>query len=696
MVLLAYQFNHLPRSFEISKHIWSPKKFRLKQVLNHLLSVLHNKIIIALDQELRIIEANDFAMLTFGFDFKPDRQYPIPLPIDIEKPLRQAFSNNKKNHLLAFHVEFNARTYSVKVSHSTTQGSEVDYLLLFEDFSEHSSTHQMHQESIMVFDGMSEGLMITDTHNHVTTINRGFTDITGYDEEDILGKDPAILGTGRHKHSFQKEIQHIVDVEGHWSGEISNRKKNGEIALLWLSLSAVKNHAGKITSYVSVFSDITQSRQSQQQLYTLANHDVLTGLPNRRLLTELLDHAIKRAERSESKLALLFIDLDRFKNVNDSLGHHAGDQLLSQVARRFSAAVRESDTVARLGGDEFVILLDRLNHENDAADVAKKIIEAMRPEFIIGHREFFIGASIGISVYPKDGESHDDLLKAADIAMYQVKNHGKNHFLFYSKSQSESTFELFTLDTQLRRALKKKQFEVLYQPQISLVTGKIIGAEALLRWHHPELGMVSPAKFIPLAEETGLIVPIGEWVLREACLAINRCAKLGYALNSVSVNVSGIQIHRSNFADAVCAVLMETGCNPNTLELEITESAIMNNAEYVIEIFQRIKEMGVTLALDDFGTGYSSLSYLKRFPLDRLKIDQSFVRDLPHDPDDGAICAAIIGLSKSLGLAVIAEGVENKAQADFIYSQGCLEAQGYLYSPAIKLDAFIDMLSKQK
>ncbi|MGZ8252310.1 MAG: putative bifunctional diguanylate cyclase/phosphodiesterase, partial [Methylophilaceae bacterium] len=358
--------------------------------------------------------------------------------------------------------------------------------------------------------------------------------------------------------------------------------------------------------------------------------------------------------------------------------------------------MRESDVVARLGGDEFLIVMDLLGDPEDAAVVAQKIIHSLQIEFIIDGREIFIGASVGISIFPKDGPDVDSLIKAADIAMYQVKNRGKNNHCFYSDDLSKNAVERFTMENHLRRALERGQFEVYYQPQISLITGHIVGAEALIRWNHPELGVVSPAKFIPLAEETGLIVQIGEWVLREAALQAMNWVANGYSIQWISVNVSGVQVMRSNFADTVYGILVETDCNPSMIELEITESTIMHHTEYVIDTFDRIKKLGVRLAIDDFGTGYSSLSHLKRLPLDKLKIDQSFVRDLPHDLDDAAIANAINAMARSLGFAVIAEGVETQEQADFLKNMGCEEAQGYLYSRPVTSLAFTALLQTDK
>ena len=556
-----------------------------------------------------------------------------------------------------------------------------------------SAGKRLHQAKI-AFDSASEGIMITDDKVRIVAINKGFTEITGYSEEDVLGKSPKILQSGNQDERFYKDMWIILKKEGRWHGEVFNKRKTGENYYEWLTITAVKDNAGQVVNYVGVFADITDVKHSQNRLHELVNHYPLTGLPNRRLLNELLEHSIKRAERENHKIALLFIDLDRFKAVNDTLGHQVGDRLLLEASRRISLSMRDSDVVARLGGDEFVVMMDMINNPSDSALVAKKIIHALQIEFNIDGHEIYISASVGISIFPKDCSDVEGLIKAADIAMYQVKNKGKNNHGFYSDELSKNAVERFTLEGQLRHALVRKQFEVYYQPQVSLITGEIIGAEALIRWNHPKLGLVSPATFIPLAEETGLIVQIGEWVLREAAHQMVRWHKAGHAIKWIAVNVSGVQIMRSNFADTVYGILVETDCDPHMLELEITESTVMQNTEYVIDTFKRIKQLGLKLAIDDFGTGYSSLSNLKRLPLDKIKIDQSFVRDLPDDLDDAAIANAIYAMAGSLGFSVIAEGVETQAQADFLNAMGCKEAQGYLYSKPVTAKEFSKLLTK--
>ncbi|HEY3327710.1 MAG TPA: diguanylate cyclase, partial [Novimethylophilus sp.] len=429
-------------------------------------------------------------------------------------------------------------------------------------------------QAMIAFDSIAEGVFITDDKTRITAINQGFTAITGYTEAEILGRTTRMLRSDQHNAEFYQAMWCSLRQEGRWRGEVWNRRKDGSAHPGWLTVTEVRDADGKLVNYVAVFTDTSAVRQAEDRLHKLVNHDPLTGLPNRRLLNELMGHAIKRAEREQTMIGLLFVDLDRFKTINDSLGHQVGDILLAQVSERLTGAMRESDAVARLGGDEFVVMMDSLRDIEDASIVAKKIIDSLHTEFVIDGKEFVISASIGISVYPNDGREVDELIKAADIAMYQVKNEGKNDYRFYSSDLSANAVERFTLENMLRRALERQQFEVYYQPQISLASGRIIGAEALIRWHHPDLGLVSPAKFIPLAEESDLIVQIGEWVLREAAQQAMQWVARGYPIQWISVNVSGVQIQRSNFADTVYGILIETDCDPSLLELEITESTI--------------------------------------------------------------------------------------------------------------------------
>ena len=573
--------------------------------------------------------------------------------------------------------------------HSNTNTSQTQALASSQDSlsSATAFSNSAYHLAKIAFENASEGMMVMDANANILSINKSFTAITGFNQQEVFGTVPKALQV------TEREAWRHLQLDGQWRAELLNHRKNGEAYQERLTVNAVKNQQDETIYYVGVFADITEAKHSQNRLHELVNHDPLTGLPNRRLFNELLEHAIKRAEREHHQIALLFVDLDRFKAINDSLGHQVGDKLLYEVSKRIHHAMRDSDIVARLGGDEFLVMMDMIKHPQDAALIAQKIIYALQVEFFIDGKENFIGASVGISIFPKDGSDVDSLIKAADIAMYQVKNRGKNNHCFYSEDLSKNAVERFTIESQLRHALERNQFEMYYQPQISLLTGDIIGAEALIRWRHPDLGLVSPARFIPIAEETGLIVQIGEWVLRQAALQAIQWINDGYTMQWISVNVSGVQIMRSNFYDTVYGILIETNCNPNILELEITESTVMQNTEFVIDTFNNIKQLGVRVAIDDFGTGYSSLSNLKRLPLDKIKIDQSFVRGLPDDLDDAAITNTINAMACSLGFTVIAEGVETLAQATFLKNMGCLEAQGYLYSKPVTAAEFTKLLA---
>lgn len=480
--------------------------------------------------------------------------------------------------------------------------------------------------------------------------------------------------------------------KGHWKGEIWNRKKNGETYPEWLNISAIKSEKGEISNYVAVFSDITSIKDSEQKLQHLAQHDPLTGLPNRLLFIEQLQHAIERARRHNYIVGVMFLDLDRFKNINDSLGHSAGDNLLQAVAKRLLSCAREEDTVARLGGDEFMIILEEISSAEHTAIVAQRILnEFKRPFEILGH-EFYAGTSIGISTFPSDGNDAQTLIKNADTAMYRAKELGRSNYHFYSPELTAGAQHRLTLETALRHALERKEFQLHYQPQFSMDSNTIIAVEALIRWSRPGHGMVSPAEIIPLAEETGLIIPIGEWVLQTACAQAKAWSRQGTGELRVAVNVSPKQLLNSDIVLSVRKALDQTGLDPHLLELELTEDSFMAATEDILQAMNELKEIGVILSVDDFGTGYSSLNYLKRLPIDKLKIDQSFVRDIPEDTDDMAIARAVIALGHSLNLTVIAEGVETAQQLQFLQAEGCDEFQGYLCSkplPVEELTLFI-------
>ncbi|MET0085085.1 MAG: EAL domain-containing protein [Sedimenticola sp.] len=553
------------------------------------------------------------------------------------------------------------------------------------------SEEKLHQAAAM-FENTSEGVLVTDTQGNILAVNKAFTEISGFSEDEVLGKNPRLWKSEHHDRSFYQTMWASLNQAGYWRGEIWNRHKNGEVYPCWQTITAVKGKSGNILHYVSLMSDISAIKESQAQLEHLAHHDPLTNLPNRLLFNARLTHALERARRNGSGVGVMFLDLDNFKPINDGLGHPVGDKVLQAVAERLSTQVRENDTVARLGGDEFAILLEETSEAEASAHLAGKILSAFDAHYLIEGQELYLTTTIGISLYPMDGKDVTTLLKNADAAMYQAKEQGKNRYCFYTQDLTKAALERLQLENDLRVALNRSEFSVYYQPQYSLVTGRLEGAEALVRWQHPERGLISPDKFIPIAESTGGIIPLGEWVLREACARIKALQDLGHDTLRIGVNVAGQQIQHGGFVKTVAKVLEETGLDPQCLELEVTESFIMRQADRAIETLEELRALGVTLAIDDFGTGYSSLSYLKRLPINKLKVDRSFVMDIPQDINDMAITRAVIALGKSLQLAVIAEGVETQEQQDFLKKEGCDEAQGYYYSRPVPEQEFTKLL----
>lgn len=543
------------------------------------------------------------------------------------------------------------------------------------------------------------GMVIVDEHQKILRINEAFTQVTGYTAEEAVGRTPRMLHSGRQDAAFYASLWAELERTGSWQGEIWNRRKNGEIYPQAMSIGAVKDEKGKITHYVATIIDITSRKSSEEQAQRLAFFDPLTQLPNRRLLMERLQHALRSCARRTTRGALLFIDLDNFKTVNDTVGHHAGDRLLEQVAEILTNCVRKEDTVARLGGDEFVVMLESLSaNDADASQraeaVARHILQALHKTFQVGSSEHRCSASIGITLFGENADENvDEPLKRADLAMYQAKVAGRNNLRFFDPQMQADLRARAELEAGLWLAYETGRFFLLYQPQVT-AAGQITGVEALLRCHHPQRGLVSPADFIPLAEENGLILPLGRWVLETACTKLAHWAVAPHTAQlSISVNVSAREIRQDGFVDDVLAILERTGANPARLKLELTESSLVTQIESVIEKMEALKARGVGFSLDDFGTGYSSLAYLKRLPLDELKIDQGFVRDILIDPNDAAIARMVIVLAESLGLAVLAEGVETEAQRDFLALQGCDAYQGYLFSRPLADDALEERLA---
>jgi diguanylate cyclase (GGDEF)-like protein/PAS domain S-box-containing protein len=544
-----------------------------------------------------------------------------------------------------------------------------------------------------VFDSTTEGVVITDLVPRIIAVNRAYTEITGFSEAEIIGCNPGIVQSGRQDEAFYQALWTSLLERGHWQGEIWNRRKNGEIYPQLLTISTVRDSGGAATNYVGVMTDISQIKQSEANLERLAHYDPLTGLPNRLLIQSRVEHALAHARREGSQVAILFVDLDRFKNINDSLGHPVGDRLLQQITQRIDGRVRGDDTFGRLGGDEFLIVLEDIQQPGDAAHVAREVLQILEAPFSLqGYADIYIGASIGISLYPQDGEDAAELVQYADAAMYQAKEKGRNTLRFYTPELSTAVTHRMELESRMRRALAQEEFTLHYQPQVELPSSRIMGCEALVRWRDPDKGLVSPADFIPLAEETGLIVPLGDWVIRTACAQFRRWVDTAPTPFCMAINLSARQLQQPGFVDRMAEIIAEYQLPAERIKLELTESMIMASGAEAVKLLGAIKGLGVRLSIDDFGTGYSSLAYLKRFPIDELKIDRGFVKDIPQDENDAEIAATIIAMAHNLRLTVVAEGVETEEQAAFLARHGCQAYQGFLFHPPLEADAFDRLL----
>ncbi|MCW8930587.1 MAG: EAL domain-containing protein [Gammaproteobacteria bacterium] len=531
-----------------------------------------------------------------------------------------------------------------------------------------------------VFEQGTEGIIITDPESIILKVNPAFTSITGYSENEAIGQKANILRSDKHDRAFYQTLWESINNDGQWQGEIWNRRKNGEIYPEWRIISSVLNQEGKLQYYISIFSDITNRKLSEDHIYRLAHYDILTNLPNRSLFQERLTQSIAHAKRNQQITGVLFMDLDGFKNINDSMGHVAGDQLLQAVANRVKACIREEDTLARLGGDEFTLILENLTSLDCASQIADKILNTIKEPIHLSNHEVFITTSIGISLFPDDGEDINTLLKNADVAMYHAKDSGKNTYNYFTKSMQASAKERHKMENYLRHAIKHNEFSLVYQPRVDTITHRIVSLEVLCRWKQPNIGYISPDKFIPLAEETGLIIPLGLWVMETACRQYQQWQNQNIAPEKISINLSGRQFQDKELLSDILSIMENTGVSSSSVELELTESSLMENPEDCINILKHLKKEGIEIAVDDFGTAYSSLSYLKRFPVSVLKIDRSFICDIPTDKDDIAITRSIISLANHMNLTVVAEGVETKEQLNFLKQHNCDQIQGYYFS----------------
>ncbi len=538
-----------------------------------------------------------------------------------------------------------------------------------------------------VFEHSGEAIMITDRENRIVEVNPAFTRLTGYTLEEVRGQNPRLLSSGRTTMEEYRAMWAALDEKGVWQGEMWDRHKNGGVYPKLLTISVVRNPHGEVDFYIASFNDISEQKAAEERIRHAAHHDALTGLPNRLHLSIVLEQALAVAQRDGEEVALMFIDLDRFKTINDTLGHPVGDALLVEVAGRLRECVRESDLVARLGGDEFVVTLAGKDVTRTSAHLAEKIQLRLSDPYEVEGHVLHTSPSIGISLFPHDGKSLDELMKNADTAMYHAKSLGRNNFQFFDTGMNQAAADRLLLENSLHTALDQEQFVLHYQPQIDPQTGATIGVEALVRWNHPERGMVPPDRFIPIAEETGLIVPLGDWVLDTACRQLRRWHDAGRAGLRMAVNLSLNQLRRPRLVEEVADVLHRHGLAGKDLELEITESVAMQNPEATIRLLEGLRNLGVELAIDDFGTGHSSLSYLKLLPIQRLKLDRGFVKDIESDPDEAAICSATSALAHALELEVVAEGVETETQRDYLQRLGCNVMQGYLFSRPLPAEA---------
>ena len=560
------------------------------------------------------------------------------------------------------------------------------------DVSQQRRAEREMRMAATVFEHSTAAIMVTDPAGYIVQINDSFSRLTGYSAEEVLDQLPRLLTADRQEANQLKHVMESLLKSGSWEGEILQKRKNGELYPSWVGITAVHDEEGDLVSFVCFFSDISERKASERRIHRLAYYDALTHLPNRTLFQDRLHTALLQAERHQQWVVLMFLDLDRFKPINDSLGHAAGDRMLKEVAERLSLCVSDDDTVARMGGDEFTLLLpgqkDREKALKQAIQVAEQILSSLARPFTLEGREFFVTASIGVALSPQDGAELSQLMKNADTAMYHAKEMGKNNFQFYQAEMNARALERLELESDLRRAIEQEEFILHYQPQFTGDGRRLTGAEALLRWQHPKRGLIPPAEFVPVLEELGLVAQVGDWLLEQACLQLRAWHRDKVRVPKISVNLSARQFADGQLGERIAGILADTGIAPACLELELTESILMSDVSQAMQILQGLKRLGLAIAVDDFGTGYSSLNYLKQFPIDVLKIDRSFVDGLPHGEQDAQIARAIIAMAHSLNLMVIAEGVESHEQLEFLREHGCDEVQGFLFGRPVPADQF--------
>lgn len=590
-------------------------------------------------------------------------------------------------------VEVNGRVYQTFFNPILNAQSEVTSVIgVANDITDLARSEKQMRILSSALEQTAEMVMITDVDGVIEYVNPAFEVITGYSREEVLGKKPALLRSGKMDAQIYHNLWETVLHGDSFSEVFINKRKDDSIFYEEKTITPVLGTDKKITHFVATGKDISERMRTQERLHYMAHHDALTNLPNRTLFLDRLRQAMARARWHNRLIAVMFIDIDHFKAINDDFGYSVGDQLLIQLSKRFSSSTRAGDTIARFGGDEFAILLDDIASEKDVSLLAKKLLDTLAPEFVVAEQRVLITASIGVSIFPNDGDDEESLLRNADVAMYRAKDLGRNNYQFFSNEMSARAFERLSLENSLRHALKRQEFFLLYQPQVDLSSGTIIGVEALLRWQHPDLGIIMPTEFVALLEETGLIVPVGSWVLKTACRQAVAWHQAGFKQLTMSVNLSGRQFNNPDIIKSFSEIIAESGIDPTLLEMELTESMLMRNASKTISALNSLHHLGIQIAVDDFGTGYSSLNYLRRFPISTLKIDRSFIRDVVDDADDAAIATAIIVMAQSLNLRVVAEGVETDAQKAFLQERNCQLIQGDWFSVPVDAESITQML----
>lgn len=617
-----------------------------------------------------------------------------------ESPLYRTLKEGKVREQEVFVSPPNGGTERTLLANGETlankEGERIGAVVTLHDITSQKALEQELRLSAMVFEA-HDAMIITDDQGRIQRVNRRFVEMTGYSPEDVFGKTPSILKSGRHDDRFYRNLWKQLTDSDSWQGEIWNQRRNGEVYPQWTSISLIRDDKGTIIHFLSSMVDVSKQRRAEAEVEFLAYHDSLTGLPNRVLLFDRLNQALARSSRSGSIGASVFIDLDRFKNINDSLGHLVGDGMLKEFARRLKKLVRKDDTLARLGGDEFMMVLNELGPDQESAtnkvlSIAEKFKASLAEPYHIREYELHTTSSIGVTLFSGAGETAEDIVRRADTAMYKAKEEGRNAIRFYLPEMQAQVRDRLAMENDMRIAMERDQFKLFFQPQIDIQTGELIGAEALLRWRHPERGYILPDHFIPIAEDTGLIVSLGEFVLREVCCRNRIWHDAGLPKIPIAVNVSPVQFRRTDFFNQVNSILNDTQLSPHYLELEMTETAFMQNIVEVKDTLAKLKAQGVNIAIDDFGTGFSSLSYLNQMAIDKLKIDQSFIQDVSTDQNNATITKTIISMAQYLNLKTIGEGVETLDQFKFLQNSGCDEVQGFLFHEPVPMEIFSDML----